>query len=46
MQHTVTVDHRTICYELERKGVKNINLRVRSDGSACVGKQPRAACGH
>lgn len=35
-QRTITVDGREIAYQLERKRVKNLNLRVRRDGSVYV----------
>lgn len=35
-QRTITVDGREIAYQLERKRVKNLNLRVRKDGSVYV----------
>ena len=34
---------RSIAYELERKRVKNINLRIRSDGSMFVSASPRVS---
>lgn len=34
--HTVTVGDRTITYELTRKKVKNINLRIKPDGTVHV----------
>lgn len=34
--HTVTVGNRKIAYELTRKKVKNINLRIKPDGSVHV----------
>ena len=36
MQKTITIDGERIEYTLERKRVKNINLRVRGDGSVYV----------
>lgn len=36
MNRTLHLDGRTIEYELERKRVKNINLRIRPDGSIYV----------
>ena len=35
-QHSFSYNGTQICYELERKRVKNINLRVRPDGSVYV----------
>ena len=40
MTRTVTVDGQEIRYELERKEVKNLNLRVRPDGSVRVSANP------
>ena len=34
--HTVTISDRKIVYELTRKKVKNINLRIKPDGSVHV----------
>lgn len=36
MTHTVTVGDRKITYELARKKVKNINLRIKPDGTVHV----------
>lgn len=36
MNETITLNGRQISYELVRKNVKNINLRIRSDGSVYV----------
>ena len=36
MTHTVTVGDRKITYELTRKKVKNINLRIKPDGTVHV----------
>ena len=36
MTHTVTVGDRKITYELTRKKVKNINLRIKPNGSVHV----------
>lgn len=41
MQRTVIVNNRAIVYVLERKAVKNINLRVRLDGSVYVSANSR-----
>lgn len=35
-ERTVCVDGRRICYNLERKTVKNLNLRIRKDGNIFV----------
>ena len=40
MTRTVTVDGQEIRYELERKEVRNLNLRVRPDGSVRVSANP------
>ena len=40
MTRTVTVEGQEIRYELERKEVKNLNLRVRPDGSVYVSANP------
>lgn len=36
IKRSVIVENREICYQLERKNVKNLNLRVRKDGSVFV----------
>ncbi len=36
MTHTVTAGDRKITYELTRKKVKNINLRIKPDGTVHV----------
>ena len=36
MQRTIRLEGRAVSYELERKRVKNINLRIRADGSVYV----------
>ena len=36
IKKSVIVEDREICYQLERKNVKNLNLRVRKDGSVFV----------
>ena len=41
MKRTVTVEERSIFYELERKPVKNLNLRIRRDGSVYVSAHRR-----
>ena len=40
MERTICIDGKTIPYTLERKRVKNINLRVRRDGSVFVSASP------
>lgn len=37
---TISVGNETIQYQLERKRVKNLNLRIRSDGSVYVSASP------
>ena len=44
-QRTITADGREILYSLERKQVKNLNLRVRKDGSVWVSADPGVLCG-
>ncbi len=41
MIRTVNLGERRLCYELTRKSVKNINLRVKKDGSVAVSASPR-----
>lgn len=41
MKRTVYADGRALVYELERKPVKNLNLRVKSDGTVCVSAHNR-----
>ena len=36
MERKLVLDGRILTYELERKQVKNINLRIRPDGSIYV----------
>lgn len=38
------VEDREICYQLERKNVKNLNLRVRKDGSVFVSANEMVPC--
>jgi predicted metal-dependent hydrolase len=40
---TITLNDREVKYELVRKRVKNINLRIRSDGSVYVSANPSVA---
>ncbi len=40
MKHTLTLSNQTIEYELIRKRVKNINMRIRRDGSLVVSAHP------
>ena len=39
----IQISDRWICYTLERKRVKNLNLRVRPDGTVAVSAPPRFA---
>ena len=41
IKRSVIVEGREICYQLERKNVKNLNLRVRKDGSVFVSANDR-----
>ena len=43
-QRAVTAEGREILYSLERKQVKNLNLRVRKDGSVWVSAEPGVPC--
>ena len=43
MSETISLNGRETTYELERKNVKNINLRIRSDGSVYVSANPKVA---
>lgn len=44
IKRSVIVEGREICYQLERKNVKNLNLRVRKDGSVFVSANERIPC--
>ena len=44
IKRSVIVEGREICYRLERKNVKNLNLRVRKDGSVFVSANDRVPC--
>lgn len=44
IKRSVVVDGREICYLLERKKVKNLNLRVRKDGSVFVSANAMVPC--
>ena len=44
-QRTITADGHEILYSLERKQVKNLNLRVRKDGSVWVSANADVPCG-
>ena len=39
--HNIQLKNTTLTYLLERKPVKNINLRIKSDGSVCVSANNR-----
>lgn len=39
--HTIACGEGELTYELTRKQVKNVNLRVRADGCVCVSASPR-----
>lgn len=41
VQHQILIEKDTFTYTLERKAVKNINLRIRRDGSIYVSAAPR-----
>ncbi len=41
----VTIGDRRVEYELHRKKVKNLNLRIRADGSVYVSASPRVSIG-
>lgn len=44
IERRVIVENREICYHLERKSVKNLNLRVRKDGSVFVSVNEMVPC--
>ena len=44
IKKSVVVENREICYQLERKPVKNINLRIRKDGSVYVSANEMVPC--
>lgn len=44
IKRSVVVESREICYQLERKNVKNLNLRVRKDGSVLVSANEIVPC--
>ena len=44
IKRSVVVENREICYQLERKNVKNLNLRVRKDGSVFVSANEMVPC--
>ena len=44
IKRSVVVDGREICYLLERKKVKNLNLRVRKNGSVFVSANAMVPC--
>lgn len=43
-QRSIIVENREICYQLERKHVKNLNLRIRKDGSVSVSANEMVSC--
>lgn len=44
IKRSVVVESREICYQIERKNVKNLNLRVRKDGSVLVSANEIVPC--
>ena len=44
-RHTLSIGERTFTYILERKSVKNINLRIRRDQTICVSAHPGVPLG-
>ena len=44
IKRSVIVEGREICYQLERKHVKNLNLRIRKDGSVFVSANEMVPC--
>ena len=44
IKRSVIVEGREICYQLERKHVKNLNLRVRKDGSVFASANEMVPC--
>lgn len=44
IKRSVVVENQEICYQLERKHVKNLNLRVRKDGSVFVSANEMVHC--
>lgn len=44
IKRSVVVENREICYSLERKDVKNLNLRIRKDGSVFVSTNETVSC--
>ncbi len=45
MTHTVTAGDRKITYELTRKKVKNINLRIKPAYPVCKKRHQKLCCG-
>lgn len=43
-KRSIIVENREICYQLERKHVKNLNLRIRKDGSVFVSANEMVPC--
>lgn len=44
IKRSIIVENRGICFQLERKNVKNLNLRVRKDGSVFVSANENVSC--
>lgn len=44
IRRSIVVENREICYHIERKRVKNLNLRVRKDGSVFVSANEMVPC--
>lgn len=44
IKRSIIVENRELCYQLERKHVKNLNLRIRNDGSVFVSANDMVPC--
>ena len=44
IKRSIIIENREICYQLERKHVKNLNLRIRKDGSVFVSANEMVPC--
>lgn len=44
IRRSIVVENREICYHIERKRVKNLNLRIRKDGSVFVSANEMVPC--
>ena len=44
IKRSIVVENREICYHLERKDVKNLNLRIRKDGNVFVSANEMVSC--